>query len=308
MELIKQLWTSICDVFTGGVTFNIITFFGMIIGFTLAIIFYRKSKRLLLVTYAVRTIELIKGSAENLKLLKIIYNDKIVPTLSISKIALWNGGRDTINQSSFANLSPLKIKLDDKYDILEASVLYMKNSSNDFKITVGENLKYIDIEFDYFDKNEGLILQIYHTGKNSDNIKVEGRIKSGKNPNRISYLSSQSLLNVLNLNISVLFSKNITNIINRYNRIKIFGWILLLFSIIILIIGIYDIWFKDATGRIEVNPITETIIIIILAFFYGAIGYKGLMKQTPKGFNIFNEEFNSESSTEVTTNNEKSNK
>ena len=60
-------------------------------------------------------------------------------------------------------------------------IIYQKNPSNDFNISISNDNKYVDITFDYFDFEEGIVLQVFHTGNKSDDITLVGQIKSVKN-------------------------------------------------------------------------------------------------------------------------------
>lgn len=299
MEFMKQIWTSIINIFTGGTPFNILTFILAIIGLITSIYYFRKSKKTFLITYTVRTIQLIKDGIEKLKTLAITYNGEQIPNLTISKIALWNNGTEYIDKSIIASKNPIKVKIDNNYDILDAEILYEKNTSNDFKIKIDINKKYIDVDFEYFDIKEGIVLQVYHTGKNSGNITIKGQIKSGKGINRIKPYASSLLLTDISQLVKISNGK-FEHIIK-----KIFGWICIIISVLMIIFSFYYCIIKKELPVIQ-EDISENKLITVFCLLFGAIvygnlGYSIIKRRIPKGFDIFNEEFNNET---ITKNNE----
>ncbi len=151
-----------------------------IIAILLSIYFYRKSKKSRTPTYIIRTINLIKEKIQKIETVQIRYSGEIINNLSISKIAFWNDGKETINSSDVAQKKPIIIKINEEFEILDAEIIFNKNEANDFKITISEDHKYISVTFDYFDFEEGFVLQVYHTGNDSEDLVVEGQIKTVK--------------------------------------------------------------------------------------------------------------------------------
>lgn len=77
-------------------------------------------------TYAVRTIRLIEPKIKNIGNINISYLENKIENLSVSKIALWNSGRDTIDYTDVAKNDNLKIIIDSQYRILDCSILFQK--------------------------------------------------------------------------------------------------------------------------------------------------------------------------------------
>ena len=92
----------ISDFFKGNPIFNSITFLLALWGIFSTWYFYRKSNKRRIPTFLVRTINLIEDKVRKIKSIHIQYCDKDITNLSITKFALWNGGRETINLSDVA--------------------------------------------------------------------------------------------------------------------------------------------------------------------------------------------------------------
>lgn len=175
----KQL-SDIYEWFNGNPAFNIITLLLAIIGIVLSFYFYFKSKKNKIPIYIARSINLVRESIKKIETVEILYAGNKIENLSITKVAIWNDGRDTISFVDVAHADPLKICIDKEYDILDAEILFQRNSANDFNLLISNDKKSVLIKFDFFDFEEGVIIQLAHTGNSSDDIKLLGTIKSVK--------------------------------------------------------------------------------------------------------------------------------
>lgn len=80
-----------------------------VISILLAVIFYRRSRKFKQLGYAVRTWKIIEDYSATLPGLSVTYGDQRVQYLSVSKLAFWNRGSETINWSDVATADPLRI-------------------------------------------------------------------------------------------------------------------------------------------------------------------------------------------------------
>jgi len=257
-----------------------------IIAFISSIYFYKKSKKNRHPTYIIRTINLIKEKIQKIETVEIRYSGEVVNNLSISKIAFWNDGKETINSTDIAQIRPIKVKINDEFQILDAKILFQKNEANDFKIQISNNHKFIDVTFDYIDFEDGFVIQVYHTGNSSDDIHIEGQIKSVKSIIRKDVSKSLSPFS-----ISRLLNKK--NMISKNRMKSIIGWTT-------LILGVFFICFYPTLYYFKIQisePVDPNIFSFSLLFtfwlmgiIYIWMGYQFVRKNIPKGFNIFNEE------------------
>lgn len=261
-----------------------ISLFLTIISIITAIFFYLKGKKSKIPTYILRTISLVQEKIQKIETVKILYSGNKVDNLSISKIAIWNAGKDTIDHKDIAQNNPIRLIIEENYLFLEANIIYQKNPSNNFNISLSDNNKYIDITFDYFDYEEGIVLQVFHTGNTSKNITLIGQVKSVKKINRKDN--------------SRLFMFSIDNIFIK--KIKTDGNFNLILGWTVLIVGLFVIFFSFIptyiqTPQKEYNPdeskFIASITLFILGVIYSLMGYNMVKRKIPKGFNVFNEEF-----------------
>ena len=168
--------------FFSSTLFQIISFSVGIIGIVLSIIFYGRSKKEKRPCCINRSKNIIYKNESEIKALKITaeYNGKKVETLSYTKVAFWNIGKETINNEDLSIKDPLRIILKDEI-IYDVEIIYSSQKANNFNINNSENTNEILLTFDYIDYNQGVIIKIVHSGNckgfSSDSIVCEGSIR-----------------------------------------------------------------------------------------------------------------------------------
>jgi hypothetical protein len=265
----------------GNIVFNSITLSIAVLGIILTFIFYLKSVKKKNPVYILRTFSLITENVKKVPLISIKHCDKNISNLSITRIAFWNSGKETIDKNDIARKSPIKFAIDEKHEILDAEILYCKNPSNDFKINA--NKKEVIIKFDYFDNEEGIILQIYHTGNSNKNFSVSGSIKSVNeiiNIKEASYIENKMLW---------LIEKFDINKVRRFMR-KAYAIHLIIFSILLPIA--YVSQYIPAIKKFASDEFSFVFFtfIVFFSFLFLNVGIRKLKKPTPKGFEIFYDE------------------
>ena len=153
---------------------GVIGAFASIIGIVAAYIFYRTSLRIKIPQFALESVPIIKQIKSDINDLKIIFRDKQIKNLTISRLAIWNAGKEPIYKKDVPSDDKFKISPEEGYNILKAEIIKIKNRSNKWHIEqIGDN---IFIDFEYFDFKEGCTIQIFHTGKSSWSLKVDGSV------------------------------------------------------------------------------------------------------------------------------------
>lgn len=280
---IQNVTTIMNDFFNTNPYLNLVSLLLAILGIIFTIYFYFKSQKSKMPIYAVRTINLVKEKIQKIETVQILYSGEEVINLSISKIAFWNDGKETINASDIAVNNPLKIDITGEYEILDAEILFQKNKSNDFKLTINESNTSVLINFDFFDFEEGIVLQVFHTGNSSQDINVSGTIKSVKTIKRkeISYSIFPNII------FDILNGDNTK--IKRKTMMSILGYSAIL-SGIIFSCSFFILPTKQEL-IIEDPSLFKKLLPALIGIPYIYLGYKIVKRHIPKGFDIFNEEF-----------------
>lgn len=111
---------------------------------------------------------------------KIQSKGKEVPVLTISKIAFWNNGA-SLQPSDIAPNAPICIKTNnDEVKILEIQEIFSEDKNNIRNIQISEDSKSVTFDFDFLAKNDGFVLDVFHTGDGSKDIEVCGSLINGE--------------------------------------------------------------------------------------------------------------------------------
>jgi len=248
------------------------TFIAIVVGFSVSLYFYTKSVKTKMPIYAIRTINLIRDNIRKISVVEILYSKNKINNLSITKIALWNGGKETINSDDVAPTVPVRVEIDKEYDILDAEILFQKNTANNFQIDIADDKKSITLSFDYFDYQEGVVLQMFHTGNDSNDIKISGKVKS------VSKIKE------------ILIDKTFKNRMR-----KMMGWfgIVLLISIYAIpsiAVNVLSSIFTGILPTFLIYIFSYVIFFIVFLLIVG-ISEANINRKTPKGFDVFEEGF-----------------
>ena len=127
--------------------------------------------------YAITSNNIIRDFVSVFKPLEIKYSNQEIKNFTITKIVFWNNGRETINKEDVVNADPISIHIKDGYNILDKEIIGKNENTNNFSLEDSADKSSFNIEFDYIDKHNGIVIQILHTGKSSDDIEFCGRIK-----------------------------------------------------------------------------------------------------------------------------------
>src|SRR5690606_19938758 len=231
-------FTTLINFFEANPYLNLVSLFIAVFGIILSIYFYKRSLKIKKPTFLVRTINLVKQNVNKIDSVEILYKGDKIQNLSISKIALWNDGKDTINSNDIAQNSPLLIYIDDEYQILDAEIIFQKNPSNDFKVKLLPDQNSVLISFDYFDYLDGTIINVYHTGESSRNILLSGKIKSVRN-----FTRKTNNITILPKFLSNFLDRNLRN--SHLFFKKIMGWSVITVSIMSIFLSLQNLITPD---------------------------------------------------------------
>jgi hypothetical protein len=244
---------------------SIMSFALAVLGIALAIIFYFKSKKVKKPCYAILSTNILKEMVSKIESLSILYSGEQISNLTVSKIAFWNAGRDIINSQDIAQLDQLKIQVTDNYKILNAQINYEKNKANNFKISIDNSQRYINLNFEYLGKDDGVIIQILHTGLSNKDIYIVGTIKGADK----------------------LLQKQIILPIKVMTKVDLF--IFLPFLILAPIVSFLFV-FKYDKGFI-VWPLYKQILGSLSLFVFWGVAFRIYWRGIPKGLEAIGKEF-----------------
>ncbi len=158
-----------------------------IVAVPLAFIFYLRSKKEKLPRYAVRSNNIIKGAKAVIPALTVHFqgHGEPIENLTVSKVVFWNAGRETIRKQDVVKPQGIVLKVKDGYKILHAEIIQRNASENNFDTTSSQDKTQATLTFEYIDRNEGVVIQIFHTGLKDEDIEVVGKIMAAGSPRRM---------------------------------------------------------------------------------------------------------------------------
>jgi len=155
-----------------------------IIAVPLAIYLAIKSRREKRPRYAMRSYNIINKIVSKVPSLQMSYSGYGDPidTLTVTKVLFWNAGNETINKQDIVKMDSLSIYAVDKTVILEAGIIQLSKTANQFDVRLSRDKSHVTLSFDYLDSGDGAVIQLFHTGKGSKQLQVRGLIKGAGKP------------------------------------------------------------------------------------------------------------------------------
>ena len=268
----------ILNFFTKNPWLNLIFFLLAVIGIVFGMLSYFKTKKSRKPTYRIRTFNLIK-EINKIDSVSILYKGENIENLSVSRIAIWNSGKETINKTDVAQNDRFRIEIDNSASILDYKLTLQKNEANGFKLNKADD-NCIIIDFDYFDYNEGIIIELYHTATNSSNITLKGSFKGTKKIIRN---------NIPKELLFVIHSLAPFNFFSSRTFERFVGFVIIICSFIFVVL-LFIVMVNEPHKRTWLNILALGCIPIM----YGLFGFLLLKRRVPKGFNSFEAAFDIE--------------
>lgn len=150
------------------------------IGIFLSIYFYLKSKRVKRPYCLTFTHSITSASTVSVTDLEILYRGEPVQNLSVTKFVFWNAGSETINKSDVPDNTPFRIGVTGNSVLLNHSLEFLKNPSNSVTFLENDAGKSLLVQFDYFDRNDGFVLELLHTANSDKSVEVVGIFKGAR--------------------------------------------------------------------------------------------------------------------------------
>ena len=184
LAIIKITMEECLNWFNNNQWLNLIFLSLAMLSIVVSIYLYRKSRKRKKPVFDKRSINVISDTIQQIGEIDVTFKGSKIENLTVTKVAFWNDGNDTINDTDQAPTDTLKIAISEDYNILESEVIFQSNYTNNIKANISNNQ--IDISFDYLDPNQGGIIKFVHTGKKSSDIDLTGTFKGANKLKRVN--------------------------------------------------------------------------------------------------------------------------
>ena len=147
----------------GSPSLNLVSLALAVVGIFASIYFYVKSRKEKTPVYLARTFPLIQDSVATVEGLSIRFGEKPISDLSLTRMAIWNKGRQTILGTDVARNDALRIEFKEGVQILGVKVSFERRPVAAVTARIEKNV--VLISFDFLDFLDGAVFDLYHTGK-----------------------------------------------------------------------------------------------------------------------------------------------
>lgn len=149
----------------------------------IALILQIKDKKKKAIYYTIDSTVLVDNEVSRIDGIKILFHDKEIETVVVSKIKLWNGGNEILETSDFYPSYELSIKVPQNEKIL--AVVVNEETDETCKVNVQNSTQNVRmIDFCCLEPRQGATITVYHTNTDEKVTEVIGKIKGGKVLNR----------------------------------------------------------------------------------------------------------------------------
>jgi len=153
-----------------------------LLGVAIGAYYGRRSRRYKRPVYTVSSVTLVEDAESSVNGLEVRYRSEAVSTLTVTKVALWNAGNETVDAADLSDQDPLRIEVVDG-EILDVVVVARTSPVTSLSVSLADD-NAARVRFDFLDRRQGGVVQVVHTGLKSDNCRLLGTIRGAGHPER----------------------------------------------------------------------------------------------------------------------------
>ena len=167
----------------------------IVVTFVIARHYYEKAKMERLPYFALKTSNLIANLSSKITDFKTLYENKEIKNLTVAKIAIWNGGKETIRKEDVA--SPFVVRTISPTNILNASFVSEPLQVNQIKLDTHQAPNSVVFDFKFLEFRQGALFRVIFDGQSEKDLDIEGTVMGGKPLNRWIQGNIQSTMGFL---------------------------------------------------------------------------------------------------------------
>jgi hypothetical protein len=168
-QILQNPWVGFIGTFVG------------IVGVALSIIFFVRSRRTQRPAYAKQSIRWFDVSDAPHSDVKMYFREQPIQRFTITHLAFWNAGNLTIRKGDFAAASPLRLHIPQEITVFDIRVTARTSPVNGVIVRPPTTLPAraesdFVIDFDFFDADDGFVVQLVHDGNTTKDIAFAGKL------------------------------------------------------------------------------------------------------------------------------------
>ena len=129
----------------------------------MAYYFFKRSARKKEVLYTKASVKVFQNCNKKISDFVSQYKNKSVNSITVTRYLVWNNSSQAIRKNDIAPRDPFQFSVNSSYEILNAKIIYLKDSLNGFMLSeLKKTNNFTKLSFDFINENEGAIIQIIH--------------------------------------------------------------------------------------------------------------------------------------------------
>ncbi len=145
--------------------------------------------------------------------LSTLYDGQVIESFSKTELFFWNAGKKTLKNTDLFLEDPLRIQLKEKgIEIYKLEYITTNRIKDFFALNMNEQKNSFEMKLNSMAKNDGIFVQIYHSGK-EDDIDILGEIEGTKGIKKVLVFNDFSVFfnpnlkkSYYNITISIIFT------------------------------------------------------------------------------------------------------
>lgn len=181
MEIIITYLKSFVDKIASNPYLGLLGLVVAIVSILYAFYLQKKNKKYKELSCALISNNLIKEKESHFPKLDISYNNEKLDNFTLTKIHIINIGKEVIRPQDIAAKDPIRFcATTDKTRLLDHSLIYANNPKNNFELNIQSEA--INLSFDFIEPKDKVIIQVLHTGVDSNDIQIFGTVIGARKP------------------------------------------------------------------------------------------------------------------------------
>lgn len=261
--------------------FSLASFAVGVLGIILAVAFYHRTKRTKCMSYAHRSIPIFRDSAPLVAKLQVQYDGKSTKNLTLTHVAFWNSGNETIRDIDLVSSDPLRITVEDG-SILDAELIYAAQKANGIATTALSSNS-ADLSFRFLDAQHGGVVRVIHTATSRRHIDMKGTLMGVGEPKEIAERMTDRVRRMMPFSISI--------------SDREFKWMLTATVLIMTGLLMTTLLWPGTNGNPQVghnsSPQRFLILLVLVPYWFMVAGAH--RRQLPKELEKYLQDFGTES-------------